>query len=153
MATLLLSQGIPMLRAGDELSHTQQGNNNAYCQDNELNWLHWELDDRSSSSWISWQGHRFETLRAGASSAEVLPGTAAARHRRERYPVARSFGRGDVRRRLARGLRAFAIGVRLNGNAIYETDEQGRTLVGNTLLLLFNADANEISFALPAVDG
>src|ERR671920_2472197 len=45
IATLLLSQGGPMLLAGDELSHSQNGNNNAYCQDNELSWLKWELDD------------------------------------------------------------------------------------------------------------
>ena len=45
IATLLLSQGVPMLLAGDELGHTQNGNNNAYCQDNELTWLDWELDD------------------------------------------------------------------------------------------------------------
>jgi isoamylase len=43
MATLLLSQGVGMIRAGDELSHTQHGNNNAYCQDNEISWLCWEL--------------------------------------------------------------------------------------------------------------
>ena len=45
IATLLLSQGVPMILAGDELSHTQNGNNNTYCQDNELTWLNWELDD------------------------------------------------------------------------------------------------------------
>src|SRR5439155_10178062 len=45
IATLLLSQGVPMLYAGDELSHTQNGNNNAYCQDNELTWLNWQLDE------------------------------------------------------------------------------------------------------------
>ena len=49
MATLMLSVGVPMMLGGDELSHSQQGNNNAYCQDNELNWLDWELDDRQKS--------------------------------------------------------------------------------------------------------
>ncbi len=44
IATLLMSQGVPMLRGGDELSHTQRGNNNAYCQDNEISWLDWDLD-------------------------------------------------------------------------------------------------------------
>ena len=48
IATLLLSQGVPMLLAGDELGHTQNGNNNAYCQDNELTWLDWELDERAA---------------------------------------------------------------------------------------------------------
>ena len=46
MATLMLSVGVPMMLGGDELGHGQKGNNNAYCQDNELNWLNWELDDR-----------------------------------------------------------------------------------------------------------
>src|SRR4029078_5984720 len=45
LATLIFSQGIPMLLAGDEISHTQRGNNNAYCQDNEITWLNWKLDD------------------------------------------------------------------------------------------------------------
>src|SRR5690606_4815090 len=45
MATLLLSQGVPMLLGGDELSKTQRGNNNAYCQDNEISWLDWNLTD------------------------------------------------------------------------------------------------------------
>ncbi|HET6884108.1 MAG TPA: glycogen debranching protein GlgX, partial [Pirellulales bacterium] len=45
LATLLLSQGVPMILAGDEISHTQNGNNNAYCQDNEISWLHWDLTD------------------------------------------------------------------------------------------------------------
>src|SRR6185295_16449241 len=43
LASLLMSQGVPMLRAGDELSHTQGGNNNPYCQDNQLSWLNWQL--------------------------------------------------------------------------------------------------------------
>ena len=46
LATLILSQGVPMLLAGDEIGHTQHGNNNAYCQDNEITWLNWKLDDR-----------------------------------------------------------------------------------------------------------
>ncbi len=45
LATLFLSQGVPMLLAGDEVSRTQQGNNNSYCQDNEINWLDWNWDD------------------------------------------------------------------------------------------------------------
>lgn len=49
MATLLLSQGTPMLLAGDEFSRTQQGNNNVYCQDNELGWIHWDIDDEGRS--------------------------------------------------------------------------------------------------------
>ncbi len=49
LATLLLSQGTPMLLAGDEFARTQQGNNNAYCQDNEISWLNWEIDERGKT--------------------------------------------------------------------------------------------------------
>ena len=49
LATLLLSQGTPMLLAGDEFGRTQHGNNNAYCQDNEISWLNWDLDERAAS--------------------------------------------------------------------------------------------------------
>ena len=45
LATLLLSQGTPMLLAGDEFGRTQDGNNNAYCQDNEISWVDWDIDD------------------------------------------------------------------------------------------------------------
>ncbi len=152
MATLFLSQGIPMLRGGDELSHTQQGNNNAYCQDNELSWLHWDLDERQQK-FLDFVGRVVELKR----SEPVL-------HRPKFFqgrPIRgtdlkdihwldpsgdemsdEGWDEGFVR----------SLGVRLNGNAIQETDEQGRTLVGNTLLLLFNADANEIAFTLPSLD-
>src|SRR5262249_31428757 len=49
LATLMLSQGIPMLLAGDEMGHTQHGNNNAYCQDNEISWLNWELKEEQAA--------------------------------------------------------------------------------------------------------
>ena len=47
LATLFLSQGVPMLLAGDEIGHTQKGNNNAYCQDNEISWVNWAMDDEA----------------------------------------------------------------------------------------------------------
>src|SRR5205085_12518285 len=49
LVTLMLSQGVPMMLAGDELSHTQKGNNNTYCQDNELTWLNWNLNERQEA--------------------------------------------------------------------------------------------------------
>jgi glycogen operon protein len=152
MATLFLSQGIPMLRAGDELSHTQQGNNNAYCQDNELSWLHWDLDDRQQR-FLDFVGKVVELKRC----EPVL--------HRPKFFQGRPIRGTDLKdiqwldpsgeEMSDEGWQAGfvrSIGVRLNGNAIYESDEQGRTLVGTTLLLLFNADAKEISFVLPAVD-
>ncbi len=58
IATLMLSQGVPMLLGGDELSHSQRGNNNTYCQDNELTWLNWDLDERQQKG-MAFFGTRF----------------------------------------------------------------------------------------------
>ena len=71
-STLLLSQGTPMLVAGDEFSRTQQGNNNVYCQDNELGWIDWRLDDEGRSLLAFTQRllalrQRYPILRRGAS--------------------------------------------------------------------------------------
>ena len=75
MATLMLSVGVPMMLGGDELSHTQKGNNNTYCQDNELNWLDWELDDRAEEvPGIHPEGDLHLEEPAGLPAAEVLPG-------------------------------------------------------------------------------
>src|SRR3954462_3231356 len=68
LATLLLSQGTPMMLAGDEFARTQQGNNNAYCQDNEISWVHWSDDDRSRRmiafvQRLSGLRHRYPILR------------------------------------------------------------------------------------------
>ncbi|MCL4202799.1 MAG: glycogen debranching protein GlgX [Pirellulaceae bacterium] len=149
VATLFLSQGIPMLRGGDELSHTQLGNNNAYCQDNELSWLHWDLDPRQQ------QFLDFVTKVIELKEREPVL-------HRPKFFQGRPL-RGTVLKDVQwldpsgdemsdEGWHAGfvrSIGVRLDGNSIQETDERGGPLVGNTLLLLFNADAGEIEFTLP----
>ncbi len=152
MATLFLSQGIPMLRGGDELSHTQQGNNNAYCQDNELSWLHWDLDERQQK-FLDFVCRVVEMKR----TEPVL--------HRPKFFQGRPIRGTDLKdiqwldpsgeEMSDEGWNAGfvrSLGVRLNGNSIKETDEQGRPLVGNTLLLLFNADADEIEFTMPGLD-
>ena len=107
LATLLLSQGVPMLLAGDELGHTQQGNNNAYCQDNELTWLDWDLDDRAAGV----PGVRPQGDRASGTSSRCSSGGGSSRAGRIRgaghqgHRLARSRRQGDVRRGLERRLR------------------------------------------------
>ena len=83
IATLLLSQGVPMICGGDELSHTQDGNNNAYCQDNEITWLDWDLDERQQEvPRLRPQGHphpaRASRSSSGGSSSRA--GRSAAGH-------------------------------------------------------------------------
>jgi glycogen operon protein len=148
MATLLLSQGVPMVLGGDELGHTQLGNNNAYCQDNELSWLDWELDaDR--------EGFLDFTCRLIAL--------------RRRHPVfsRRRFLQGDSV--TADGLReiiwlspdgremtetewgvpfARCLGLCLAGAAIERRDRRGRLVTDNTFVLLCNAHHEPIPFKL-----
>ena len=71
LATLFLSQGVPMLLAGDEFGHTQSGNNNAYCQDNELAWIDWSLPERNA---------RPAALRAAPGGPAPLAAVAAPRY-------------------------------------------------------------------------
>jgi isoamylase len=149
MATLFLSQGIPMLRGGDELSHTQQGNNNAYCHDNELSWLHWDLDQRQQQ-FLDFVGkvielkHREPVLhRPKFFQGRPLRGTEL-KDLLWLDPSGEEMSDDGWHAGFVR-----SIGVRLDGNAIQEIDERGGPLVGNTLLLLFNADAGEIDFTLP----
>jgi glycogen operon protein len=153
MATLLLSQGVPMIRAGDELSHTQQGNNNAYCQDNELSWLDWELNDRKQ---------QFLDFVAGVVA---LKRQQPVLHR-PKFFQGRALRGTDVKditwldpsgqEMTDEGWNAGfvrAIGMRLAGDAIDEVDERGERLAGDTLLVLLNADENELEFAFSSQSG
>jgi isoamylase len=149
LVTLFLSQGVPMLLAGDEMGRTQRGNNNAYCQDNEISWLDWGLA---------------ETERDLLQFTEVLAGL------RRDHPVfrRRRFFRGrpdpggeisdivwltsagqemtqeDWQAGYARSLAAL-----LNGEAISEPDPRGGRVVDAKFLLLFNTHSQPITFTLP----
>jgi len=149
VATLLLSQGVPMLLAGDEFSHTQHGNNNTYCQDNELSWVDWNLSEPRQ---------RFLDFVRNVS------------HIWKEQPVfqRRKFFQGRlIRGQDTKDLSWFnpdgqemsdddwnagfakCLGVRLAGDVIAEMNERGERLVGDTLLLLLNAHHEAISFTLP----
>jgi isoamylase len=149
LLTLFLSQGVPMLRGGDELSQTQHGNNNAYCQDNEISWLDWSLDWRRQD-FLEF-ARRVVRLRR---DHPVLNRRSFFQGRSLRgsgvTDVAwldpsgtdmddEAWNRADVR----------CFGVLLAGSAIAESDERGRPIVGETLLILFNGDGAEVTFTLP----
>jgi len=150
LVTLFLSQGVPMLLAGDEMGRTQAGNNNAYCQDNEVSWVDWG---------------RADTERDLLAFTETLAGL------RREHPVFR-------RRRFFRGRRdepgdetsdiiwltpagqemtqadwgadyAKSLAVFLNGEAISEPDARGEQIADAKFLLLFNAHSNPLTFTLP----
>ena len=153
IATLFLSQGVPMLTAGDEMGRTQGGNNNAYAQDNEISWLDWDLDD-SRRAQLEFT-RRVIALRA---RHPVL--------RRRRFYQGRRIRGSDVRdltwlrpdgepmtdAEWGAGWNR-AMGVMLAGEALGEVDESGSLVVDDTLLLLLNAHTQPVNFRLPAHNG
>ncbi|GAA1975180.1 glycogen debranching protein GlgX [Kitasatospora viridis] len=150
LATLLLSTGVPMLTAGDEFGRTQGGNNNAYCQDNEIGWVDWSLLEQP----------RWRALRDFTAALVSL---------RRRHPVLRqrAFFSGlaarpgqlpDLTWYTADGTemtgvdwsgQSTVLGMRLNGGAMSERDRQGRPLTDDGFLLLLNAGPTAVEFALP----
>lgn len=150
-ATLLCSQGIPMICGGDEVARTQQGNNNAYCQDNAISWTNWNLDD---------------------SQKDLLEFVSKLIHLRLEHPVLhrRRFftGRepGDPDDKIPQvewmdhtgsimdmedwsNTHAFSVMIYLNGSDIPEADWYGNQMVDNNFILIFNAHYEPIMFTLP----
>jgi glycogen operon protein len=152
LATVLLSQGVPMLLAGDEIGHTQNGNNNAYCQDNEISWINWDL-----------QPHDRELL-AFLQRMIML---------RKQHPVfrRRSFfqGRpikgagvkdilwltpdgGEMTDEVWKESSARCLGMFLSGKGILEYGARGEEIRDDNFLLIMNANHEDISFTLPALE-
>ncbi|MDO5754111.1 glycogen debranching protein GlgX [Arthrobacter sp.] len=151
IATLLLSQGVPMILHGDELGRTQQGNNNTYCQDSLISWVHWDAVDQPLVEFTAmvskiraehpiFQRSRFfdgrpvlrgedgalpDIIWFRADGADMLP---------EDWDS--GFGR--------------CIGVFLNGDGIREKDRRGRHITDKNFLLIFNADVEAVNFQLPS---
>ncbi len=150
LATLLLSQGVPMLVAGDERGRTQQGNNNAYCQDNEVSWMDWTLDrPRRDLLEFTQQLIRLFHQHPVLRRRKFFQG----RHIRGSEvkdlawfrPDGQEMGDEDWNNPQARGL-----GLRLAGDAIEEVDARGKRIIDDTLLMLLNAHHEPLAFVLPA---
>ncbi|OGA05741.1 MAG: glycogen debranching enzyme GlgX [Betaproteobacteria bacterium RIFCSPHIGHO2_12_FULL_69_13] len=153
LATLMLSQGVPMLLAGDELGHTQRGNNNAYCQDNELSWLDWTLDEA--------RRQLLEFARRVIALRRAHP----AFRRRDFFQGRPLSGGGakDILWLKPDGAEMTAeewereharcLGVYLSGAGLAEVDRYGRPVRDDDFLLLFNAHHEDIAFVLPALAG
>jgi isoamylase len=153
LATLLLSQGVPMICHGDELGRTQGGNNNGFCQDDEITWVDWE--------------HADPELIAFTTSVTQL------RHNHPLFRRRRFFNGLPVRRRGASGLPDIAwftpdgsemteedwdsgfgrsVAVYLNGHGIPDRDSRGERVVDESFVLCFNAHHEDIEFHLPTAD-
>jgi isoamylase len=145
LSTLFLSQGVPMLLAGDELGRTQGGNNNAYCQDNEVSWVDWEHVDAQLLDFARW--------------------VIAFRHQHPVFRRRRWFQGRPIRGTVDIGWfkpdgksmtdqdwdawHARTLGVFLNGRAIQSHDERGRTVTDDSFLMLFNAHHETIEWVIP----
>jgi glycogen operon protein len=150
LATLLLSQGVPMLVAGDERGRTQQGNNNTYCQDNPLNWLDWS-DEATDADLVE-----FVRLLTRLRAAHPVF------HRRHFFKGIAVHGIGlpdigwlkpdgtDMSEHEWETDFARCLGVFLSGSALTEHDRHGRPLRDGNFLVLFNAHHDAVPFRLPA---
>ena len=154
LATLILSQGTPMIAHGDEMGRTQQGNNNVYCQDDELAWVDWELAAQP------------ENVDLSAFTATVV--ALRAEHpvfRRRRFfegrPVTEGTKRLDIAWLTPAGKQMTeadwdsgfgkSIAVFLNGEGIPDKDARGERVVDDSFLLLFNAHFEDLEFT--TIDG
>jgi isoamylase len=149
LATLLLSQGTPMLLAGDELRNTQHGNNNAYCQDNELSWLDWTPDDRGLVTLAFTR--RLLRLRAAHPvfrRAAFLTGEERQGSGAPDVWWFRPDGRKMTQADWARG-DAYALGTVLNGAEIPTLNPHGEPVVDESFIVLFNAWREPVTFVLP----
>ncbi len=149
LATLLLSQGTPMLLAGDERRNTQHGNNNAYCQDNALSWLEWELGERDAG--LLEFTKRLLRLRAAHPvfrRSDFLTGEALQGSGAPDVWWFRPDGRKMTLVDWARG-DAFALGAFLNGEEIPTLDERGEPMEDESFIVLFNAWREPVTFVLP----
>ncbi|EDM36693.1 Glycogen debranching enzyme GlgX [Pedobacter sp. BAL39] len=147
LTTLFLSQGVPMLVAGDELGRTQKGNNNAYCQDNEVSWLNWESKDQ-----------------------ELLDFTKKLIHLRKKHPGLRrrrwfqgqpikGIGVEDIAWFLPDGAEmedhnwnedfARSLGIFLHGNGIRSKGPKGEKIIDDSFYIIFNAYHGPLDFKLP----
>jgi glycogen operon protein len=152
IATLVLSQGVPMICGGDELSHTQNGNNNAYCQDNELTWLNWDLNpeqqqflDFVRQVYRIWQEQPVFQRRKFFHGRSIR-GTGVT-DISWFGPSGKDMSDADWDAGFVK-----CLGVRLAGDLIGDVDERGEPIVGDTVLMLLNAHHEAIPFTLPVTN-
>jgi isoamylase len=168
LASLLLSQGVPMLLAGDELGRTQHGNNNGYCQDNELSWVHWpEIQGRTAGAgYRQDQEGTWPALHAFARALIRLRADHPVFRRRRFFtgpcgkgteghladiawltPAGQPMTDADWSASFAKSIMVF-----LNGEAISEAGPRGEPIADDSFLLLLNAAEQDVEFTIPAQD-
>jgi glycogen operon protein len=147
LTTLFLSQGVPMLVAGDEIGKTQNGNNNAYCQDNELSWLDWENADMELLEFSKQLIHLTRShpvfCRRGWFRGQKIHGAGAEDIAWFR-PDGSQMNDDDWNNGFAKSMAVF-----LNGNGLHHPDENGERITGDSFFIMFNASDEYLDFRLP----
>jgi glycogen operon protein len=148
LATLLVSQGVPMLLAGDELGRTQQGNNNPYCQANEVSWVNW--DKKAQDDKLLEFVQEITRLRSEHAVFRRRRFFSDAPSQGGMYDIAWFTPSGQqVTEDNLNTVNGNAVAVFLNGDAITEPDAHGQPLVDDSFLLLFNPAAVDVIFEPP----
>jgi glycogen operon protein len=153
IATMLVSQGVPMLCGGDEISRTQGGNNNAYCQDDEISWYDWELDDARkalldfTSKLVAFRRahpnlHRRKFFQDRSIKHENAQDILWLKPDGEEMSE-EEWGQAWMK----------TIGLYLNGSTIGDVDETGAPVSDDSFLMLLNCHVEAVDFALPRIEG
>src|SRR3954467_7807751 len=151
LTTLLLSQGVPMIVHGDEMGRTQRGNNNVYCQDNELSWVDWTPDERSSQL-VAFtrklvalrRDHPVFRRRRFFKGAAYLGGQSDVGDIAWFTPAGSLMQQSDWQNGDSRSVAVF-----LNGERIMESDKRGQQILDDSFLVIFNAHYEDLEFTLP----
>jgi glycogen operon protein len=150
MATLFLSQGVPMLLGGDEIGRTQEGNNNAYCQDNQISWYDWENVDEELKIFcqklIQYRKDHPVFRRRGWFHGKSIHGSDVDDIRwftmEGEQMAEQDWGQGVTK----------CLGVFLNGATIPNPNPRGEPVIDDNFYLIFNADHESLQFILPGPD-
>ncbi|MDR6938829.1 glycogen debranching protein GlgX [Arcanobacterium hippocoleae] len=154
LATLLLSQGVPMISHGDEIGRTQQGNNNTYAQDNELAWMDWELHPEATDLFLFTQkliqlrkDHPVFRRRRFFQGESSRGGTSLQGDIEWMRNDSSLMEDADWETHYARSLMVY-----LNGQKIAEPNLRGEKIIDDDFLLAFNASAEDLQFVIPQTD-
>jgi glycogen operon protein len=150
LATLVLSQGVPMILGGDEIGRTQRGNNNAYCQDNEISWTDWKLDERKEKL-LEFTTKLIELRKAHPNlRRRKFFQDRAVRHS-EFKDIAwyRTDGQEMTDEEWNAGW-VKSLGVMYNGKTLDSVDEMGQPVLDDSFLVLLNSSHEGVTYTLPS---
>jgi len=150
IATLILSLGVPMIRGGDEISHTQRGNNNAYCQDNETTWYQWSNVTDTTNTDVESVNNRQDFLDFVKQCIKIRKSNPNLQ--RHTYNLEHKWlnpGGHEMREDEWANPHNKSVGVLIPGMAVDDIDSVGHKIKGETLLIIINAHWETVDFIMP----